>query len=168
MISEFPKSTLCWLLNEKKKLSNDRSKRYIYDAIRASEQDQANIENSPVFRMDLIQRGDFIVLKEKEKYLLLEVLNFQNFDAATKKAKRISKKFCNRKVTSLAVLGNWHIMSMSGKLIPLVINDYHPIDSYICHANPSFFNISTQTVSAELFNSVFDTEYQDLFRKIAS
>jgi hypothetical protein len=158
IISQYAKSTLCWILEEKRKLPNDRSRRYIYD--NGLNMSQAEIEAKLVYQKDFLSRADFVIFKENDKYLIGEILNLQNLDGSTKKARRIAKKFCNRRFGNVGVLANWYLILMNGTLIPIVMNEYQDASSYLCHANPNFFDTINNTVTAELLESMFDLEDQ--------
>lgn len=153
--SLIPKSTLCWILNEKKKLTNDRTRRYIFDSPKFKD---VTHEDVPVHKSDVLSRGDYIILKECEQYLLGEILNFQFLNEDSKKGKRIPTKFCKLNDKNIGLLGSWCIVTTTGMLIPLAINELLNSSQYICHVNPKIFDISSKTISNKIIDFISEIE----------
>lgn len=148
-ISTFKKSTLCWLLSEKVRLSNDRLQRYVHDKQRKEKNLCEKISNYPLIRKEsFIKNGDFIVCKYGAYYLLMEVLNFQHMFQKTLKAKRYSKTICPLNTKSeIGVMGNTHLISDSFKLLWNPDSQYIHIKNYVCHVDKSLFKLDEKTIS---------------------
>ncbi len=152
-IKLFRKSTLCWILNEKKRLSTDRLLRYKFSE---GAPKKIKISDSAYDKKDHITSGDFVVLREQELYLLGEVLNFQYINETALRWKRFNRKYCSTKADNVGILGNWFIIKPDGNLMPIIINDYLEIDKYLFNVSHDQFNLDNLWISSNVTEFLFD------------
>lgn len=133
-IKLFRKSTLCWLLNKKSRVSTDRIYRYVSNKKVPST--VQTVTNKLFFKETTICIGDHIICKEGESLILGEVINFQMLNEKTLKNRRIVSTSINLLTKkNEGLTANWHLIT-GVKLIPMHMKDYIAKLNYFCHVDP--------------------------------
>lgn len=151
------KSTLCWLLNDKERLTSDRLKRYVYGG--TSDPNNCGLPSTPIYKQDYFKKGDYIIVNMNGGFALGEILNFQRCNQKTLKSKRFSKRTCGSSTNEIGLLANaWYLIDENGSLTKMISSDYIAADNYVYHVRPEFFNLET----LEIFKDIVETLYNDL------
>lgn len=153
-VNKLNKSTLCWILQDKSRLTNDRLKRFIYGKSAAKTSILQQIE-APISQNDFISKGDYVVLLDDSNFWLLQVLNFQILDQKTLKGKRYNKSICSlvsNNSEKVGFSGNLFLITSESKIIHKNISKYISVQNYVCHVKKNMFNLNTCEISPEILN----------------
>ncbi len=152
--SLFRKSTLVWLFNEKMRVSPDRLGRFIVDKQKSAP--IANVPMStdlrvPLYKMNALKKGDFIIMKEDDNLLLGEVLNFMFLGEPKLKDRRFNQNFCLiSSKRNIGVSANWYLISDSKKLLKIGINQHLSFKNYCYHIHKIYFDLKNGTLSVDV------------------
>jgi hypothetical protein len=149
-ISKFRKSTLCWLLNDKIRFTNDRLQRYVCGNNVSILQQKELDQNEKIEYKTFISKGDFIVVFIDFQFYLVLVLNFQIMNRKTLSKSRFKKNDCNleeKKSAEIGVIGDFYKITAESNLIPENRNEYLSVQHYIFHVNKEFIDLNSFEIS---------------------
>lgn len=145
---EMKKTTICWLLNQKERLTSDRLGRYAFNHqpkpssnVTAS----CNENQQAIFHRDEICQGDFVIMNYNDN--IGEVLSFQHLHEVTLKRKRFLQKVCSISTKDIGVLASKWYLVLENYSLKVTDYDYLEIGNYPGHTSREQVNFESLLIS---------------------